>query len=121
MSLSTSPSRRRRTAPPRLEGLERRDLPSAVGELAPQIDLTPLAGPASWVVYTPGQVRHAYGFDRVSYAGAGQTIAIVVAYDDPNLLNDVAVFDRQFGLPGQTAAQVAGFLAKVSQTGSRTA
>jgi subtilase family serine protease len=121
MSLFTSPSRRRRTARPRLEVLERRDLPSAVGELAPQIDLAPLAGTTPWVVYTPGQVRHAYGFDRVSYTGAGQTIAVVVAYDDSNLLNDVAVFDRQFGLPGQTAAQVAGFLTRVSQTGSRTA
>jgi hypothetical protein len=55
--------------------------------------------------YTPAQIRHAYGFDQVSLAngsaagdGQGQTIAIVDAYNDPNIRNDLAVFDAQFGL-----------------------
>ena len=30
--------------------------------------------------------------------GSGQTIAIVVAYDDPNISSDLKQFDRQFGL-----------------------
>src|SRR5207248_314218 len=30
--------------------------------------------------------------------GAGQTIAIVTAFDDPNIGNDLAVFDQAFGL-----------------------
>src|SRR5436305_13145702 len=46
---------------------------------------------------TPTQIRHAYGFDQISFltsdynanAGTGQTIAIVDAYDDPNIVNDL--------------------------------
>jgi hypothetical protein len=58
--------------------------------------------------YQPTQVRHAYGFDGLSCAGStstpdtcgsGQTIAIVDAYDDPNIASDLAAFDTQFGLP----------------------
>ncbi len=55
--------------------------------------------------YTPSQIRHAYGFDQLSFAGgsvaangAGQTIAIVDAFNDPNIVNDLAVFDSQFGI-----------------------
>jgi hypothetical protein len=52
-------------------------------------------------------VRHAYGFDLISFSsngstiagnGSGQTIAIVDAYDDPNISSDLAAFDQQFGL-----------------------
>jgi subtilase family serine protease len=49
--------------------------------------------------YTPSQVRHAYGFDQVGLDGTGQTIAIIDAYDDPNIAADLATFDRRFGLP----------------------
>ena len=56
--------------------------------------------------YTPAQIRHAYGFDNVSFSntttaadGAGQTIAIVDAYSDPHIFSDVQVFDAQFSLP----------------------
>ena len=57
--------------------------------------------------YTPAQIRHAYGFDQVSFTnsgktvqgnGAGQTIAIVDAYSDPNIVADLNAFDSQFGL-----------------------
>lgn len=48
---------------------------------------------------SPAQVRHAYGFDNIAAQGAGQTIAIVDAYDDPNIASDLNVFKRQFGLP----------------------
>jgi len=64
---------------------------------------------------TPTQVRHAYGFDQLScsYSGTfgspnlcgyGQVIAIVDAYDDPNIENDLNVFSAQFGLPSCTTA-----------------
>jgi hypothetical protein len=48
-------------------------------------------------------VRHAYGFDQVSFNGvagdgSGQTIAIVDAYDDPNIAGDLHQFDVRFGL-----------------------
>jgi len=48
--------------------------------------------------YQPAQVRHAYGFDSLSYTGSGQTIAIVDAYDDPNIVGDLAQFDAQYGI-----------------------
>ena len=31
--------------------------------------------------------------------GTGQTIAIIDAYDDPNIIGDVAAFSTQFSLP----------------------
>jgi subtilase family serine protease len=64
----------------------------------PNTDVTPLAGTGSFTVYTPAQVRHGYGFDRLSFNGAGQTIAIVAAYDDPNAYADLIRFDRAFRL-----------------------
>src|SRR5258706_8110278 len=52
---------------------------------------------------TPAQMRHAYGVDSISFNGvtgngAGQTIAIVDAYDDPTAASDLQAFDRAFGL-----------------------
>src|SRR5690349_1179489 len=44
----------------------------------------------------PSQIRHAYGFDQISYDGTGTTIAIVDAYDDPNIAGDLRAFDAQF-------------------------
>jgi subtilase family serine protease len=48
---------------------------------------------------TPANVRHAYGFDQINNQGAGQTIAIIDAYDDPNIESDLAYFSQAFGLP----------------------
>jgi subtilase family serine protease len=58
---------------------------------------SPLAasGPPSEAL-TPAQTRHIYGLDRISNLGTGQTIAIVDAYDDPNIFADADVFDQQF-------------------------
>ncbi len=58
---------------------------------------------------SPAQIIHAYGFDKLSCygtnsCGSGQTIAIVDAYDDPNIANDLNTFDTQFGLPSCTTA-----------------
>src|SRR5204863_348021 len=55
----------------------------------------PLSSPASSSL-TPAQVRHVYGFDQVSNLGEGQTIAIVDAYDDPNVFADADTFSKQF-------------------------
>ena len=69
---------------------------------------------------TPAQVRHAYGFDTLTFnggktaaTGAGETIAVVDAYNDPNIAADLAAFDAKFGLA--TAS-----LTVVGQTGSTT-
>ncbi len=51
---------------------------------------------------TPAQVRHAYGFDKITGNGAGQTIAIIDAYGSPSLANDLKVFCTTFGLPQAT-------------------
>src|SRR5437763_4654957 len=78
--------------------------------------------------YTPSQIRAAYGFDQISIPGitadgAGQTVAIVDAYDNPNFVStgsanfnnsDLHKFDLAFGL-----ADPPSFL-KVNQTGGTT-
>jgi hypothetical protein len=68
--------------------------------------------------YTPAQIRSAYGFDSVSFGngtvagdGAGQTIAIVDAYNDQALIPDLAAFDGQFGIAAPPELQI------VNQTG----
>jgi subtilase family serine protease len=49
--------------------------------------------------FSPAQVQQAYGFNLVSNKGAGQTIYIVDAFNDPNIAKDLATFDTQWGLP----------------------
>ncbi len=66
---------------------------------------------------SPANVITAYGFNKLScthtttsdwtdpaLCGHGQTIAIVDAYDDPNVVSDLQTFDTQFGLPACTDA-----------------
>jgi hypothetical protein len=49
--------------------------------------------------YTPAQIQDAYGFNQITNGtGAGQTIAIVDAFNDPAILSDLGTFDSQFGL-----------------------
>jgi subtilase family serine protease len=67
--------------------------------------------------FTPTMIRHAYGFDMVSNLGAGQTIAVIDAYDDANIESDLAVFSTQFGLPACTSAS--GCLTKLYAAGSQ--
>ncbi len=63
-------------------------------------------------VFTPAQISSIYGINNVKLEGitgngAGQTIAIVTAYDDPDLVSstasnfstsDLHIFDKQFGI-----------------------
>ncbi len=69
--------------------------------------------------YTPTQIKQAYGINQISFTGssgtvagngAGETIAIVDAYDDPNIASDLHQFDLAFGLSDPT-------LTKVNQNG----
>jgi subtilase family serine protease len=64
---------------------------------------------------SPAAIKAAYGFSTSAAAGAGKTIAIVDAYDDPTAEADLGVFSSQFGLPACTTAN--GCFKKVSQTG----
>lgn len=67
--------------------------------LKPQdIRAVSIAGPPpAW--FTPAAIQSAYGYNRIPNLGRGITVAIVDAYDDPNIGNDVSVFSQQFGLP----------------------
>jgi len=100
LNRSASPQRSATSVRLRLVAFEERAQPSvATGPLMhPDSVVRPLAagGPAGGL--SPGQVRHAYGFDQLADDGSGQTIAIVTAFDDPNIGNDLAVFDQAFGL-----------------------
>lgn len=67
--------------------------------------------------FTPAQLQAAYNLPSGSQ-GYGQTVAIVDAYDNPNVASDVAFFRSYFGLPaanfikynqeGQTGSYPAG-------------
>ena len=56
---------------------------------------TPLAG----IVYTPQQIRKAYGVDQLTLDGSGITVAVIIAFSYRNLQRDFNVFCTQFNLP----------------------
>jgi PKD repeat protein len=72
------------------------------------------SGPAGGL--TPGQLASAYAYDPTG--GSGQTVAIVDAYDDPKIEEDLAVFDSHYGLGECTKAD--GCFRKVNQDGSES-
>jgi hypothetical protein len=86
------------------EILEDRWLLSAVPDLALTGGAVVSNAAAAPTGLTPMQIRDAYGFDQIRFGsifgnGSGQTIAIIDAYNDPNIQGDLQVFDAQFGLP----------------------
>ncbi len=82
-------------------------IPGQHGSLAQALGVVASGG------FTPQQIRTAYAIDQIEFGatkgdGTGETIAIVDAYDDPNLVDstsanfknsDLAQFDKLFGLP----------------------
>jgi subtilase family serine protease len=60
------------------------------------------ATPAQIPGYHPADIQAAYSLPVA--AGTGQTIAIVVPYDDPNAESDLAVYRSTFGLSACTTA-----------------
>ncbi len=78
----------------------------------------PDGGSSSPNSFTPAEFQQAYGFNQTQFEygvtanGSGQTIAIVDAYNDPNITSDLQAFDKQFQLPAPPSFRV------VSQTGS---
>ncbi len=101
------------------EPLECRRMLSAIPDpqATPVDSAIPLVGSgdnsATPIGYSPTQIRTAYGINNISFDGitgdgTGQTIAIIVAYDNPDLVDtgspgfatsDLHMFDQQFGLP----------------------
>ena len=64
-----------------------------------QADASSLTAP-----FTPSEIRQAYGVNEISFNGtagdgSGQTIAIVDAYNDPNIISDANTFSANYGLP----------------------
>jgi subtilase family serine protease len=116
LGVTTQGSRRRRRsnrAIPWCEPLEYRQLLSADASDASSRAITAetnvtvkralSTGPTG---LTPAEIRNAYGVNLITFAdgtvaggGAGQTIAIVDAYDDPAIAADLAAFDQEYGLP----------------------
>lgn len=69
------------------------------------------------VTYSPAQIRAAYGMPamptgtptaaQAAQMGAGQTIYIVDAMHDPNVVAELAAFNQKFGLPACTTKAIA--------------
>jgi len=103
-----------------------RNLSSAVAGLEPLESRCLLS--SSPLGFTPAQIAQAYGINSIKFGsvvgnGAGQTIAIVNAYDNPDLVSstdpnfdnsDLHKFDVQFGLNDPPS------FTKVNQTGGTT-
>jgi hypothetical protein len=119
----TNKAGRQRRFRTEVELLERREVLSTIsnintGMLSLRIgapDTVPYKSWADGGGLTPAMVQHAYGFDRIPFlqgsnynttAGAGQTIAIIDAFDDPTVEPDLQAFDRQFGLPDPTFQKI---------------
>src|SRR5262249_62172253 len=97
---------------PRFESLESRYALSAFSAVHTDLAFRPFAGSSSSPQgFTPAQVQAVYGFNNVKFGsvrgdGSGETIAIVDAYNDPNILSDLAKFDSQFSLPAPPSIKV---------------
>jgi subtilase family serine protease len=75
--------------------------------------VTPLAAPSG---YGPASLQSAYHLAAASLnSGAGRTVAVVDAYDQPNAEADLAAYRTQYGLPPCTTAN--GCFRKVNQGG----
>ncbi|MEY9894707.1 N-acetylneuraminic acid mutarotase [Catenulispora sp. MAP5-51] len=109
-SLTGAKPEARSVCPPAAKGaftcfaLQRTDIASSAGLL--KADTAP-AG------FGPGDLLSAYSLP--ADGGAGATVAIVDAYDDPNAEADLGLYRTQFGLPACTTAN--GCFKKVDQTG----
>lgn len=80
--------------------------------------VTPMATGSTAVTYSPAQIRAAYGLPALPAAGttltaaqaaqmgAGQTIYIVDAMHDPNIVAELAAFNQKFGLPTCTTKAI---------------
>ncbi|MFE9613514.1 carboxypeptidase regulatory-like domain-containing protein [Streptomyces sp. NPDC006012] len=129
---AAAPERSASAAPAPLATATGADAP-APADLAPVCDTTPAPGHATCFALRavndppvarlsaaatptglgPQDIQSAYNLP--ANGGAGQTIAIVDAYDNPNAEADLAVYRSQYGLPPCTTAN--GCFKKVDQRG----
>ena len=81
-------------------------LNSAFLSTATQSEISPLgsiAPPGS--ALTPAKIRTAYGITGIAGDGTGQTIAIVDAFQNPNIASDLQAFDAYYGLANPPSFQ----------------
>ncbi len=108
---------RRRAASRRIqlfvENLEERQL-MAAAVFTPALVEAPAGGSSTvngYALWAPDQIRTKYGFNQLAanthLTGAGQTIALVEAFDNPNLKPDLDAFDARFGIPAPPLFQKA--------------
>ncbi|WP_232248488.1 S53 family peptidase [Streptacidiphilus rugosus] len=86
---------------------------TSVAERVKALGVTPNATPSG---FGPSDLLSAYNLP--ANGGAGQTVAIVDAYNDPNAAADMATYRSQYGLPACTVAS--GCFKQVNQKGSTT-
>lgn len=82
-------------------------------------ELRPDLAASAAVTYTPAQIRAAYALPtlpatgstpsaaQAAQLGAGQTIYLIDANDDPNVAAELAAFNQSFGLPACTTKAIA--------------
>ncbi|HUI81674.1 MAG TPA: hypothetical protein VLY24_27310 [Bryobacteraceae bacterium] len=89
------------------------------GELRPHVRIHQFIGPhanqAGSAVLNPSQINGAYGINLVAGLGQGATVAIVDAYDSPNVASDLANFSTTWGVSCPTGG---GTFTKVNQSGN---
>ncbi|MDX3850195.1 carboxypeptidase regulatory-like domain-containing protein [Streptomyces sp. AK02-01A] len=90
--------------------VRRTDVPKKLGVQPRTTARTAAAGPEG---YAPADLLSAYGLP--ADGGAGATVAIVDAYDNPNAEADLAIYRKQYGLPACTTEN--GCFRKVDQRG----
>ncbi|HTU78394.1 MAG TPA: IPT/TIG domain-containing protein [Solirubrobacteraceae bacterium] len=65
--------------------------------------------------FTPQQLHAAYDLPTETELSAGQTVAVIDAFNDPSAEADLGVYDEQFGLPACTRAN--GCFRELNQEG----
>ncbi len=82
------------------------------------LPLTPLSTPVQLLSgLQPGWVQQIYNLPApTATAGSTSTVAVIVAFDDPVLEADLAVYRNEFGLPPCTTAN--GCFTKIAQDGT---
>jgi|GEM_PF-431558 len=93
-------------------------LPAGAITAGPEQEVSPaLFGSGVQGGYAPTDLRSAYALPSAS-AGAGQTVAVVIAEDDPTAEADMNEYRHQYGIAPCRAGE--GCFRKVNQTGGST-
>lgn len=107
----------RRLTVPAIESVMRSGMMSAKG-LSADGSAAPMTSGTAVATYSPAQIRAAYGLPALPSAGtaltatqaaqlgAGQTIYLIDAMNDPNVFSELTAFNQKFGLSACTATTI---------------